>query len=150
MTAARRATAKRVAGAAVVSLSTRRLLLDTHAWLWLQADDIRLGSHTRHVIQRASEVRVSAVSAWEIATKVAIGKLILPADADISGELEFCGFLPLPMEIAHADEQRHMPLLHRDPFDRMLVAQAMVEGLTLVTADTELAAYGVSVLDARL
>ena len=149
MIAVRRTAPKRVE-AAVTSPLPQRLLFDTHTWLWLQADSSRLGVQARHRIQRASEVRFSAVSALEIAIKVALGKLTLPKDADINEELDFCGFLPLPMEIVHADQVRRLRPLHRDPFDRLLVAQAIVEGLTLVTADTQLAAYGVSVLDARL
>ncbi len=150
MSGARRATAIRTTGATVSALTPRRLLLDTHTWLWLQNDDLRLGARTRHLIQQASEVRFSAVSAWEIAIKISIGKLTLPPNADINEELDFCGFLALPIDIVHADHVRQLALLHRDPFDRLLVAQAIVEGLTLVTADTQLASYGVSVSDARL
>ena len=128
--------------------SSRRLLLDTHVWLWWQADDARLGTRTRRLVQRASEVRFSAASAWEIAIKVAIGKLKLPKNADIGVELAESGFLELPVAIAHAEEVRSLPPLHRDPFDRLLVAQARVEGLTLVTADRALAAYELAVLDA--
>ena len=150
MSGARRATATRTVGATVSALTPRRLLLDTHTWLWLQNDDLRLGARARHLIQRAPEVRVSAASAWEIAIKISIGKLTLPPNADINAELEFCGFLALPIDIAHAGHMRQLALLHRDPFDRLPVAQAIVEGLTLVTADTQLASYGVSVADARL
>jgi PIN domain nuclease of toxin-antitoxin system len=129
-------------------VAPRRLLLDTHVWLWWQADDARLGPRTRDLVQRASEVRFSAASAWEIAIKASIGKLTLPDDADIGDELSHSGFLALPIEIAHADDVRHLPHLHSDPFDRLLVAQARLEGLTLVSADAQLAAYGIPVLDA--
>ncbi len=129
---------------------SRRLLLDTHAWLWWQADDARLGAATRHMLQRASEVRFSAASAWEIAIKVALGKLSLPKGADIAAALADSGFLALAVEITHAEGVQRLPPLHRDPFDRMLIAQARIEGLTLVTADRELAAYGIPVLDATL
>ena len=141
---------RRAFGAAVpvAELGLRRLLLDTHVWLWWQAGDSRLGPRSRQLIQRASEVRFSAVSAWEIAIKCSIGKLTLPADADIATELAHSGFLSLPVELAHAEDVRRLPLLHRDPFDRLLVSQARVEALTLVTADTQLAAYGISVADA--
>lgn len=148
MTAARRRTRRIAAPAPLTELAPRRILLDTHVWLWWQADDARLGPRTRDLLQRASEVRFSAASAWEIAIKVAIGKLTLPDDADIVGELSQSGFLALPIEIAHADDVRHLPLLHSDPFDRLLVAQARLEGLTLVSADNQLAAYGIAVLDA--
>ena len=99
-------------------------------------------------MQRASEVRFSAASAWEIAIKVSIGKLTLPDDADIGDELSRSGFLALPIEIAHADDVRRLPPLHNDPFDRLLVAQSRLEGLTLVSADRQLAAYGIAVIDA--
>lgn len=93
-------------------------------------------------------MRFSAASAWEIAIKSAIGKLEVPAGSSISRELELDGFTQLPVTIAHADAVRQLPPLHRDPFDRMLVAQALVEGLTIVTADEALRAYGVAVVDA--
>lgn len=133
-----------------VDVEPRRFLLDTHVWLWWQADDARLGERTRQLLQRASEVRFSVVSAWEIAIKVGIGKLTLPVAANIAAELARCGFLALPVELAHAEDVRNLPALHSDPFDRMLVAQSRVEGLTLLTADRQLSAYGVTVMDARV
>jgi len=149
VTPARRRARRPPSGVAPVSeLAPRRLLLDTHVWLWWQADDSRLGPRTRELLQRASEVRFSAASAWEIAIKVAIGKLVLPPEANISDELSHSGFLALPIEIAHAEDVRRLLPLHNDPFDRLLVAQSRVEGLTLVTADRQLAAYGIPVLDA--
>jgi PIN domain nuclease of toxin-antitoxin system len=150
VTPARRRTRKSFVAAPVTALAPRRLLLDTHVWLWWQDDDARLVSLTRRLIQRASEVRFSAASAWEIAIKVAIGKLKLPKGADIGAELENSGFLALPVDIAHADDVRRVPHLHGDPFDRLLVAQARVEGLTLVSADRQLVAYGIPVLDATV
>ncbi len=125
-----------------------RLLLDTHVWLWWQANDRRLGPRARDVIRDASEVRFSAASAWEIAIKTGLGKLRLPPDADIDGELKRVGFAALPVTVGHAALVRTLPPLHRDPFDRMLVAQALAEGLTLVTADTALQPYGIAVVDA--
>ncbi|MEO5813776.1 MAG: type II toxin-antitoxin system VapC family toxin [Gemmatimonadaceae bacterium] len=149
MTPARRRARRSVtATAPVTELAPRRLLLDTHVWLWWQADDVRLGPRTRDLVQRASEVRFSAASAWEIAIKVAIGKLTLPANADITDELLQSGFLSLPVEVAHADDVRRLPPLHGDPFDRLLIAQSRLEGLTLVTADRQLAAYDITVIDA--
>lgn len=126
----------------------RRLLLDTHVWLWWQAGDRRLGAEAVRAIGQAAEVRFSAVSAWEVAIKSAIGKLVLPSGADVAAELERDGFQTLAVELAHAEALRGLPPLHRDPFDRMLVAQALVEGLTLVTADPALARYGVPTVDA--
>lgn len=128
----------------------RRLLLDTHVWLWWQAGDRRLGPAARHAIGAAAEARFSAASAWEIAIKSALGKLALPAGADIEAELERDGFVPLPVEIVHALGVRALPALHGDPFDRLLVAQARAEGFTLVTADPALGRYGVPVMDARI
>jgi PIN domain nuclease of toxin-antitoxin system len=128
----------------------RRVLLDTQAWLWMQTDDPRLGPRARRVIRQAAELRLSAASVWEIAIKSAIGKLTLPPEADIEGELERTGIRPLLIDFAHANHVRRLPPWHRDPFDRLLVAQAIIEGLTLLTADTQLAAYGVPVVDARL
>jgi PIN domain nuclease of toxin-antitoxin system len=129
-------------------LASRRLLLDTHVWLWWKADDRRLGKHARHAIVTAAEVRFSAASAWEIAIKTAAGKLTTPAASNLVEEIERDGFQPLPVTLAHAEELRSLPTLHRDPFDRMLVAQARVEGLTLVTSDERLAGYDVTVLRA--
>jgi PIN domain nuclease of toxin-antitoxin system len=130
------------------NLAPRRLLLDTHVWLWWQADDNRLGPTARRYIATAREIRFSAASAWEIAIKCAIGKLTLPKNADIESELERDGFVPLSVDIAHADAVRTLPALHRDPFDRLLVAQALVEGLTIVTGDPDLTRYDVPVVDA--
>jgi len=109
---------------------------------------MRIDRAARRTIRAAAEVRFSAASAWEIAIKSALGKLTLPPDADIAQELERDGFVPLPVEIVHADGVRALPPLHRDPFDRLLVAQAQADGLTLVTADPALAGYGVPVVDA--
>lgn len=149
-TGQRRARRSFAVAAPVSELAPRRLLLDTHVWLWWQAGDARLGPQTRQRLQRASEVRLSAASAWEMAIKIAIGKLTLPKGADIAAELAHSGFLSLPVEIVHAEDVRRLPPLHRDPFDRLLVAQARVEGLTLVTADRQLAAYGIAVIDATV
>lgn len=148
MTPARRRARKTLSSAPGLEVGPKRLLLDTHVWLWWQASDARLGEQTRQLVQHASEVRFSAASAWEISIKVAIGKLTLPRSADIAVELLESGFLALPVEIAHAEHVRLLPPLHRDPFDRLLVAQARLEALTLVTADGALAAYGIDVLDA--
>ena len=86
---------------------------------------------------------------WEIAIKTAIGKLVLPDDVSIARELEEDGFAPLAISVAHAEAVRGLPPVHRDPFDRLLVAQAKLEDLTIVTADDVLARYGVAVTNAR-
>ena len=130
--------------------ASRRLLLDTHVWLWWQADDSRLGRAARKAIASAPEVRLSVVSAWEIAIKRSLGKLTLPRGFDIAGEIERDGFAPLAIEMEHAAGVLSLPALHRDPFDRMLISQALAEGLTLVTADPQLEGYGVGVMNARV
>jgi PIN domain nuclease of toxin-antitoxin system len=127
----------------------RRILLDTHVWLWWYAGDRRLGREAMALIKSAPEVRVSAASAWEIAIKRALGKLVIRDALEISRELERDGFTELPVAITHAEAVHELPALHRDPFDRMLVAQAQIEGLTIVTADDAIARYGIPVIDAR-
>ena len=139
---------KKVAERSPARVVARRLLLDTHVWLWWQLDDRRLGARARQAILTAPEVRFSAASVWEIAIKSSMGKLTRPRGADIAAELEHDGFMPLAIEVAHAEGVRALPALHRDPFDRMLVSQALVEGLTLVTADSQLEGYGVALIDA--
>ena len=118
-----------------------RLLLDTHVWLWWQADDRRLAKAARSVIAHAADVYISAVSAWEMAIKSALGKLTAPED--IAEAVEAGGFRELPVHFRHVAALHELPVHHRDPFDRLLLAQALVDGLTLVTADSALAAYGV-------
>ncbi|MDB4915228.1 MAG: PilT protein [Gemmatimonadetes bacterium] len=134
--------------ASVTELVPRRVLLDTHVWLWWQKNDKRLGVRTRRLIAGSSEVRFSLASAWEMSIKEALGKLVLPRDANIALELAHSGFQELSIGLAHTEELRRLPMLHRDPFDRMLIAQSRVEGLTLVTVDAQLGAYDVQVHDA--
>lgn len=120
------------------------LLLDTHAFLWWIADD---GLDPRAWIQIAdgnNEVVVSAASAWEIAIKRARGKL--PFDHDITHAISASGFSQLPITASHAVAAGALPLHHHDPFDRMLLAQAQLEGLTLVTRDPKMQDYGVELL----
>ena len=120
-----------------------KLLLDTHILLWWLADDPGLSEKQRSAIaDPASVVYVSAASAWEIAIKKALGKLIAPDDlgaALIASELE-----QLPITVAHAEAVGGLPPHHRDPFDRMLIAQAEVENLTVVTGDPVFAKYEVT------
>jgi PIN domain nuclease of toxin-antitoxin system len=127
-----------------------RVLLDTHVWLWWQINDARLGRGARALIKRADEVYLSAASAWEIAIKASIGKLDLPRSFDIDQELDRDGFMAVPVAIAHAEAVRRLAAHHRDPFDRLLIAQAQVEGLTVITADSTFARYDISTVDARL
>jgi PIN domain nuclease of toxin-antitoxin system len=113
------------------------LLLDTHAVLWWHDNDARLSPVARRAVERADVVFVSAASGWEAAIKVALGKLKLqvPFDEIISRN----GFAELPIALRHTRELAAVHLEHKDPFDRMLVAQARVERATLVTKDAALA-----------
>ena len=122
----------------------RNLLLDTHVFLWWQADDPRLRAAIRTTIANAPQVYISAASAWEVAIKIALGKLLIP-EPFAAGVLH-SGFAPLPITLDHAARVTGLPALHSDPFDRMLVAQACAEDLTLVTADAQLRVYMVPVL----
>lgn len=119
-----------------------RLLLDTHTFVWW--DDGKLPSSVIRRIQRAEEVVVSAVTAWEIAIKAALGKMT--ARGSVAVALADYAFSELPVHVRHADALRHLPRHHRDPFDRMLVAQAQVEDLVIVSRDAGLAAYKVAVV----
>ena len=122
-----------------------RLLLDTHALLWWLADDARLGTRARDAVARPTNlVFVSAVTAWEIAVKRALGRLVAPGD--IEEWLAANNFQPLPIQIAEAVASAELPPHHRDPFDRLLVAQAQIRRMTIVTGDEEIARYGVSIL----
>ena len=123
-----------------------RLLLDTHVLLWALEGGQQLNPATLYAIFNNSRVYISAVSYWEIAIKSALGKLQLADDP-----LEFIensGFTELPVTFRHAEMAASLPLHHRDPFDRMLVAQAQVEGLTLVTRDADILRYDVPTLRA--
>lgn len=126
-----------------------RLLLDTHALLWWALDHPNLSAPAREAIgDPNNEVRVSAATAWELAIKIGIGRLRLPIDLDVllAEELRANGFVSLPVTTAHAVRVLALPQHHRDPFDRMLIAQALAEGLTLVSADEVVHAYAVPVL----
>ncbi len=117
-----------------------KLLLDTHIVLWTVLDAPELTRPTRKLMQDAETVFVSSASLWEVAIKAASGKL--PVDIDrLLAELRASAFLPLPVVWEHAVAVRGLPPLHADPFDRMLVAQAMTEPMHLVTHDAHLAAY---------
>lgn len=121
------------------------LLLDTHAVLWSVGDVDRLSPTAREAIaDGATSVYVSATSIWEIAIKRQTGKLRAPDELTTS--IFEASFDELPISVAHAERAGALPLHHRDPFDRMIVAQAESEGLTVVTCDAQIAAYGVPVL----
>ncbi|MFQ5765662.1 MAG: type II toxin-antitoxin system VapC family toxin [Rhodospirillales bacterium] len=121
-------------------------LLDTHALLWWLDGDERLSEAARAFIgDEANAVLVSAASAWEIATKVRIGRL--PGAADVAAAFESClaeqGFAELPITVAHGLRAGALPGPHRDPFDRMLIAQAEAEDVALVSNETVFDDYGV-------
>jgi PIN domain nuclease of toxin-antitoxin system len=125
-----------------------RLLLDTHAFLWWVTDDDRLSTRAGELIaEGTNEVFFSAASAWEIAIKAGLGRIRLPDDAwsFTPDQLERNAFQPLPVHVRHAGAVIALPDLHRDPFDRMLVAQAMTEGLTFLTGDEMLSEYPVDI-----
>lgn len=124
-----------------------RLLLDTHVLLWWLGRSARLGQSARAAIADPSaEVLISAVSAWEIEIKRELGKLKAPMD--LPDQLVAHGFNELPVSVAHGCATGGLPPHHRDPFDRMLVAQAALEQAILVTADHKMAAYDVPILEA--
>jgi PIN domain nuclease of toxin-antitoxin system len=122
-----------------------KLLLDTHAALWFLSGDERLSDSARdHLIDESNRVLLSAAVVWEISIKRSLGKLIVPddylavlLDADIQ---------PLPVSVEHAAAVERLPAHHRDPFDRMLVAQAELEGAAIVSRDDALRPYDVALL----
>jgi PIN domain nuclease of toxin-antitoxin system len=121
-----------------------RLLLDTHIFLWWRGEPSRLAPKVQSSIATADIVFVSVASAWEAAIKASLGRLELP-DTVEAGALA-SGFEKLLISFSHAEQAASLPHHHRDPFDRMLVAQAKAEGLTLVTHDRLLAPYDVEIL----
>ena len=118
-----------------------KLLLDTHAALWFLTDDDRMGENAmQHLSDDSNQVLLSAAVVWEIAIKRALGKLVVPKEyvslllgADVQ---------PLPVSVDHAEAVEELPAHHRDPFDRMLVAQALLEGAAIVSRDEVLRRYG--------
>ena len=117
-----------------------KLLLDTHILLWVMQDAPQLGRAARRLLNEAETIHVSSVSLWEIAIKSALGKLRVDQD-ELDAQLDKIGFAPLPVTWAHTRGLRHLPLLHGDPFDRLLVAQALSEPLHLLTHDGLLKPY---------
>ena len=122
-----------------------RLLVDSHVLLWHVLDDPRLGPGPTAAIEADdAEVLVSTASLWEVAIKVGLGKLDAPDD--LPERAEQLGFELLPVSAEHAWRVRGLPPHHRDPFDRLLIAQAQVERLPIVTADPSFADYDVTVV----
>jgi len=127
-----------------------KVLLDTHTFLWWVGDDSRLSPRARKILSdNANETFFSAASGWEIAIKTAIGRLKISADnpaAFVLEQVAVNGFEVLPIHLAHALKTYSLPNYHRDPFDRILIAQASLEGLGLLSADRRFNHYPVRVL----
>lgn len=126
-----------------------RLLLDTHCWLWSESAPERLAPDVQALLMdRENELLLSAASTWEVALKYALGKLALPEPPAtyVPSRMARNALTALPIVPSHTLQAAALPPHHRDPFDRMLVAQAQLEGLTLVTADPQLTAYDVRLL----
>jgi len=121
-----------------------KLLVDTHVVIWWLADDPTLAEDVKTQLDHEPEVFLSAATVWEVAIKQAIGKLIEPAD--LPERIRDSGLRELPITAQHALTAARLPLLHRDPFDRMLIAQARCEDLTLVTRDPQILRYDVPLL----
>lgn len=122
----------------------KRLLLDTHVVLWWRAEPGRLSARARAAIAVADAVFVSAASVWEIEIKAGVGRIRLPEPFVLG--VQRSGFVRLPVTFEHAARVGALPRHHADPFDRMLVAQAMEEDLVLVTADARVLRYDVTTL----
>lgn len=120
-----------------------RLLLDTHVILWWRENSPRLKGEARKAIAKADVVYVSVASAWEAAIKVSLGKVRIPGPLEEA--VDDSGFSRLPITFADAAALVELPHHHRDPFDRMLIAQARMEGLTIVTADRKFEPYQVAI-----
>ena len=121
-----------------------RYLLDSHILIWLDSGNSRLTPALLEKLRNADERYLSAATAWELSLKQAAGKLKL--GKSIGSMLADFRLTELAVAIRHGDHAAALPLIHRDPFDRMLVAQALVEDLILVTADRRLVQYGVAIL----
>ena len=121
------------------------LLLDTHVILWWLTDDPTLSSEIKTRLDVEADVWVSAASVWEVSIKQSLGKLAQPAD--LPEIIRDSGFRQLPITAEHAMAAGRLPLIHRDPFDRMLVAQARCERLTLASRDPHVCRYDVDLLD---
>jgi len=121
-----------------------RILLDTHCWLWMQVSPEKIPTKTRAALEDPeNELFFSSASSWEIAIKWALGKLPLPSPPReyVPGRMEMQGVLGLPVQHRHALHSAGLPILHRDPFDRLLIAQAQTEKLALATADSKVLNY---------
>lgn len=126
-----------------------KALLDTHVFLWWITDDQRLSSRVREIIaDGTNEILFSAASGWEIAIKTRLGRLQLPDDPEIfiPEQLELNAIEVLPVQIGHALHVYQLPSHHRDPFDHLLIAQARLEKLPILTADPQISRYPVEII----
>ncbi len=127
-----------------------KVLLDTHAFLWwASARGAQLSDRARELLSDgATDAAVSIGSVWEIAIKVGQGRMVLPdvVERYVPDRLRHHGFELMPIDPSHAFRAGALPLLHRDPFDRMLIAQAQIEGLPIVTADPAISRYDVETI----
>jgi PIN domain nuclease of toxin-antitoxin system len=123
------------------------LLLDTEAFIWWDDNAPRLGGNARLAIQNASDVYVSAASAWEISIKVSLGKLRTSRRALVA--VEEAGFHQLPVTFEHAEAVQSLPRHHGDPFDRLIIAAARVEGWSVLSSDAQFSKYDIELIDAR-
>lgn len=126
-----------------------RLVIDTHAWLWLQVEPERLPRSVLDLMEDpANDILLSAASAWEIAIKFERGRLDLPEApmTYVPKRMAESGCQPVSVEHAHGLRAGQLPMHHRDPFDRLLVAQSQILGIPLVSGDPAFAAYDVDVL----
>lgn len=125
----------------------QRLLLDTHVFLWALSNAAELTASARAaIVDPRNEVFVSAITGWEISVKRAKGKIRAPAN--LATLIVDRGFTHLPLTFHHAEQAGNLPMHHRDPFDRFLIAQAQAEGLVLVTRDARIPLYGIRTLSA--
>ena len=130
-----------------------KVLIDTHIFLWFYLEPQRIKQKARKFLEDTltNEIFVSHVSAWEISIKYGIGKLKIPDVPEIwvPDRIRRAGFLHLPIEIQHMLRVHNLPPHHRDPFDRLLISQANVENLTLITEDPNFAKYQVKISDLK-
>ena len=125
-----------------------KLLLDTHAFLWFVTGDRQLSRRARRAVEAAdSELLISAASVWEVAIKASLGRLTLPTSTrDYFDDKVAAGFVILPIEWIHAAKVAELPFHHRDPFDRLIIAQGLVESIPIVSGDPEFKAYGARIV----
>ncbi len=125
-----------------------KLLLDTKTWLWMQVTPERFAPGVQELLEDSgTELQLSAASSWEIAIKYALGRLDLPElpATYVLSRMKSSGVRGLPIEHSHALHVATLPPHHRDPFDRLIIAQAQIEGLPILTSDRQLEAYDVAI-----